>query len=618
MGDSWRAVLHLAFVDGMSWGRDIIFTYGPLGFVATAQYHPRTFTTLVLAWIFLATVTVGNAAAVLLSGPAGFEASKLRRHGCVFICLILLVTVSNGDVYPRESAFFVLVNIFLVRCLLLPRCRPDWLLVALTIAVAMSVLVKFSLFVAAAPIVLATSVDDLLERSVPWVGVIFTSGVVALWVAAGQPLGNLSAFFLTSFELADGYSGAMGITVSRPPQVWLEVIAYWLTVGVLIAVAAIAARGSRRRRLFGFATGVTTTFALFKASFVRQDEHILLAAHALVASALLITPLAIARLGCGRRAVLLAIVALGVPIAFATIAAEGSGRHEATVFQGPMVWVDTMETQVRGLGVLLMSPGENRRAYEDNLARVRRASALPSVEGTVDLYTATQTQVLACRYVYRPRPVFQSYVAYTERLANLNADHLRGPTAPDVVFYDLQVPDQRLPSQDDSASWLRLLEGYEAVGVEGTSYMLRRVAVPRQVTLKPLFARTVMLGDPIEIPPPDAGPIWVRAVVSPTLFGLFAEKCFRSAAFYIDVDTPLVSRRFRVVAATASQGFIISPLVLATPDLAAVFAPDHRDPVQPQPVRRLRFGADEPLLPEFEATIQVFVYRVELNSARKD
>ena len=40
---SWVVVLHLAFLDGLAFGEDIVFTYGPWGFVATRTYVPGTF-----------------------------------------------------------------------------------------------------------------------------------------------------------------------------------------------------------------------------------------------------------------------------------------------------------------------------------------------------------------------------------------------------------------------------------------------------------------------------------------------------------------------------------------------------------------------------------------------
>jgi hypothetical protein len=263
---------------------------------------------------------------------------------------------------------------------------------------------------------------------------------------------------------------------------------------------------------------------------------------------------------------------------------------------------------------MVLDPDVNRREYEANAAFLDGISGLPAVEGTVDLYTVSQSRVITKGYAYSPRPIFQSYNLWTQGLADLNADHLRGPRAPDVVFYDLATIDGRLPSQDDAASWLPLLERYEGVGFEGACYMLRRAVAPRRVTLHKLSESTVALGDPVDIPPTDSGPVWLSVTVTPTAFGSLARALFRSAAVWVDVDTPepLVKSRFRILPATSARGFVISPLVLDSRDLPFVFGGEPFAGSAPVPVRRVRILADQPMLAEYQPSVRVAVYRVEV------
>ena len=89
-------VLHLAFLDGLTFGEDIVFTYGPWGFVATRTYVPGTFGWLIASWIVLvasiwyaafAVRTRNDAQRALgcaldVDAPAGREPRDSRlRHG---------------------------------------------------------------------------------------------------------------------------------------------------------------------------------------------------------------------------------------------------------------------------------------------------------------------------------------------------------------------------------------------------------------------------------------------------------------------------------------------------------------------------------------------------------
>src|SRR4051812_1810518 len=45
----WMYALNIAHIKGLAFGRDVMFTYGPLGF-AWIGYHPATFALLVAFW----------------------------------------------------------------------------------------------------------------------------------------------------------------------------------------------------------------------------------------------------------------------------------------------------------------------------------------------------------------------------------------------------------------------------------------------------------------------------------------------------------------------------------------------------------------------------------------
>ena len=61
---------------------------------------------------------------------------------------------------------------------------------------------------------------------------------------------------------------------------------------------------------------------------------------------------------------------------------------------------------------------------------------------------------------WSPRPVLQSYSAYTKELSLQNAAHLLGERAPRNVLFNVQPIDNRLPSLEDGSSWPVLLANY--------------------------------------------------------------------------------------------------------------------------------------------------------------
>jgi hypothetical protein len=58
---SWRSALHYAAINRFAWGRDLVFTTGPLGFLFTGMFWPQTYLQMLGYWTCWAVVTVVSA-----------------------------------------------------------------------------------------------------------------------------------------------------------------------------------------------------------------------------------------------------------------------------------------------------------------------------------------------------------------------------------------------------------------------------------------------------------------------------------------------------------------------------------------------------------------------------
>ena len=80
---------------------------------------------------------------------------------------------------------------------------------------------------------------------------------------------------------------------------------------------------------------------------------------------------------------------------------------------------------------------------------------------TIDVLNFSQDEVLREHLNYRPRPVFQSYSAYTPALLRRNLQFYEKKKAPRFIFARLQSVDERYPAQDDSLLLEELPRRYE-------------------------------------------------------------------------------------------------------------------------------------------------------------
>jgi hypothetical protein len=197
--------------------------------------------------------------------------------------------------------------------------------------------------------------------------------------------------------------------------------------------------------------------------------------------------------------------------------------------------------------------------YARDLESIRRRAPRPPVDGSVDVYGNWQSVAIAHGLDYRPRPVFQSYIAYDAALATMNAAHLRDDP-PQSILFAINFTDHRYPALDDALSWPELLTRYEPVAASRDFLAMRRTK-PR--TLRVLRTRTVhgRLGEPMAIP--ADGLVWAEIKVETTILGKLLAFAYKVPELTIAVDDV----EGRLIRRTAGAGFLLSPVVTQPSEL---------------------------------------------------
>ncbi len=185
----------------------------------------------------------------------------------------------------------------------------------------------------------------------------------------------------------------------------------------------------------------------------------------------------------------------------------------------------------------------------------------------VDMVTLEQGMLLLNILNYAPRPVFQSYSAYTPRLARLNESYFLGANAPDFVIFRLDYIDGRLPMMEDSLALIALLKLYRPVISERGFLLLQR---DRKATAEAVAARAgsipATLGTAVSTAGDDATTL-AFIHVDLSAFGKIYTLLFREPALYVTQQTATgENQRHRLVRATAATGFVISPMIESNND----------------------------------------------------
>jgi hypothetical protein len=203
---SWVIGVNMGHSGKMIFGRDIIFTYGPLGYLMYPTFpEAEPWAVFVFEW--------GTA---LLTGCALWRLCKHAAHwttACLYLAVFWVCSVFVFDSVPER----VLAAVIAVALVIASRAdaRP-WLDVALLFFCAgVALLIKFNLGLIASGVALYLGLW-LLWRHRSMLRLIWKPAAAALmvfpctlaglyWILDGTPWG-LGAFLLNSAEIARGYS----------------------------------------------------------------------------------------------------------------------------------------------------------------------------------------------------------------------------------------------------------------------------------------------------------------------------------------------------------------------------------------------------------------------------
>ena len=555
LDDAWAQAMHVAYAQHMQFGRDIVFTYGPWGFLARG-YYPPTYLISVVAWVALASVFL----------CAGWRLARYFTSNQVIVWLWLmgftaLASLPAGDdISNRLTAWGVLL-LFLHFFVEERAFSP--LQAALVFTLGWLGLVKFAGLIEGGFLVAVVAADNIVRhRRFPWIIPVWLAGIVFFWLLAAQHPGLLWPFLKNSWEVVNGYTDAMSYGDLFVP---LPLIYVLLGAGFCF-LGGMLIRAPRWRVAVFFVPGMAgILFLSFKQGYVRSDDY-----HEIYAIiSLLLIGLACLAVAATRKNRLLP-GAVGLFCASISLSWNISvGPKDGLLSE----WVRTFSPYNLLSPIVSLTTHDLRNDYEKSLGQMREGIPLPPVRGGADVYSYFQNILFANGLEYQPRPVIQSYSAYTPGLAKMNADWLRSDRAATNVFFATRTIDGRYPSLDDGLSWPELLTRYDLKGLSdpaGTYLWLARSPTPRKYELHLLQETNVPLGTSF-LPPMTNGLVWAEIEVKKTLPGDMFSFFYKPTTLMVKVKLADQSEHdCRLVPGMASAGFLLSPYIDGNKSFAAL------------------------------------------------
>lgn len=536
----------MAHSQGLQFGTEFVFTYGPLGFLQVPVLYEQGM--WVLAFLFQ--LTIHAAVAIVLLWTAR---RALPLGLAVVACYVILVI---GGL-QAAAVLFAFACCFVALGEAAPRwAGPRVVAIGGGFLGAVELLVKanYGIVILGMAVLTVLGLPDR-RRNLPLLVVITIGAFVAFWVASGQVIGDIPAFFSHSEQIVSGYSAAMATDI---------VAQHWERIAALVAMAVLFAGGvaaTRRdpvlRRVASLVLVTFFSFTVFKQGFVRQGlgntpEFFVLiaAAGVIVVSRLPRFPLRAAALGLVAPLVALALIVLPSPSLSQSLELE---HHVEYLRQD----LDALTSSGVRSQTIADARRELRSSYRLNPAIL---NALGDRPVHIDPWEISVAWAYGLNW--HPLPVIQSYSAYTPRLDRLNARALSMPGGPAMILRrrgavagSLNSIDGRFPGWESPAAMRAMLCNYRPVRTTSRWQLLERTG-SRCGAATPVKVVHATTDKWIHIPRPRPGHIIFARISG---LGVDGWEAVRAGLYRARDRTAMLAGHgtWRLVPATVGDGLIV-------------------------------------------------------------
>ena len=459
----WMYWIHRASTDGLQWGRDVVFTYGPLGWLSQPNSDFRVH------------LAISSMVLVLVHYLAISTLQRWLKVSPTAAVVIALGAFACAPAYPER--FLCVVGLLCLR----PRSmveRPVLYDIGTSAGIALISLIKFGNGLISLVLVLgAVSYDALFPyrrealRSAARITILVPAFLGLGFVAIGQSLANLWDFVQSSFEIAVGFSASMQL--ASPELRWTILLLPFLGFATLCS-----ARNLRNTLLLGLAF-----FFGIRLGFTRHD----LGHYQTSLSLPLFVGLGLAADSIATKATL--------PSIRGKVGKEQPGKvfiaplvfalSSFAVFQGtPLAWlgapfrplVTNLELLTNSRGSVSPSPSENFPSLPELQSLLTDHRVQSNVTVGIEPWDLGLHKALGIRSP-RQAPVFQRYSAYTAKLDELNATFMASAQAPKILLYRMKAEiDQRIASFEAPRTMFEIARQYRFMEASksGAWALLRR------------------------------------------------------------------------------------------------------------------------------------------------
>ena len=552
LDNSYALAFNYFFASGVQIGRDILFTYGPLGFLEWPQPQGNN---ILYANVIYSSVHLAFIACLVWLGTSG--RSLRGQIGVVALVLFLSYLL---------SAFMYLKLVFLIAVLLLLHfmTRQVWFLVMAIGLTVLALLIRSTYGILGLLMLFSYSFYLAYTQQQPKFIIGTIAGVLVVTVAAWLLIyGNLAGLFSYMRGILEFSSGNSSAMTLNPQNNWLILTAF---AGVVLYLPFSV---RKKEAYVAYVVFGLSIIAFFKYAFSREGWSLNYAfVYLLMVFSIFV--LFVPQLRKRHYTIIfMALVLFGVnmkkagdfnPLGYVWSQVKNNFENRNTV--DIVKALINYKEQAR----ILLAQSEKRLEPQKLSAETRAVIG----RDTVDAYPFEISYVMANGFNWKPRPVIQSYISYTPYLDRQNALFFQSEKAPNYLLWEAPQGDIKADSIDDRyvlndepLAMLEILGRYSPLIMDGKVVVIKNNGKQGFAPPQNVGGDSSWWGAWIAVPKrPECSVLRSRLSFSRTLAGKLKRAVYKEEEFYVEYKLENGNiQKHRFVIDNAPSGIWISPYI---------------------------------------------------------
>jgi len=559
---SWILAIHLAKLTEFTWGSEIVWTYGPLGYLL----HPIN----VDAYLWSHVVIYKIISHILFFTIIGFFSYKTKFP----VITALSFGFLSIFLTDRAITYYPIIGILLGYFLYIEYCKKWILIIPLSIATSFLFFTKGDLGFGSLSILVLSCIVLLTRRRVKEVIVCIStyfSSLLLMWSAMNYPLEKFAEYFENTLSLISGYTVAMSLEAP------INFISFAIVGWILYFLIIIDSIKKDRKNLTIIFISSGILFSFFRLGFVREGHvtfYFILWATIMLIFLFSNTKTKI-RINSTLKYSIIAIVIIFVLTSNLALvvkfsprdSSEGLNREKFLELYSHFLFNPFTKLEIQKYPTYMEYFTYDEKFESQRISeKLALKNQYPIIsEDTLETIDDQKVDVIpfdvALLYAYDlnwyPRPILGSYNAYNSHLDEIDASFFKQESSPQFLIYKFRSIDGRYPGFDEPLTSQTILCNYHGVQkIANGFHLLEKNSKNICFEEKKLYSINADFGEKILVPESEDGFIIGKIKIEQNLLGKLSDILYKSPKVYFQINEN--EKKFRFLYPTAVNGLILS------------------------------------------------------------